>query len=168
MIALLLEPMKGDMIFDDKKIMWNNVKEIEKIRKENIGLIFQSPNLINCLSPLDNILLPAQDGDESKKRALQLMEKVGLKGKEKAKIKSLSGGEAQRVAIVRSLINRPRVLLCDEPTGALDQNTGRAVIDLLQEIRMVEKCTIVMVTHDEKIADMGDRRLVLEGASCIL
>lgn len=167
MIALLLEPSSGEIFFDDSKIVWKNEKEKEEIRRENIGLVFQSPNLIHCLSPLDNILLAAKNQKDSKVRALNLMKRVGLQGKDKVKIKSLSGGEAQRVSIVRALINHPKVLLCDEPTGALDQNTGSTVIELLKEIKTEEKCTIIMVTHDEKIAAMGERQLFLEGGKII-
>lgn len=165
MIALLLEPTSGKMIMDGHEIDWRNEKEIEDIRREKIGLVFQSPNLISCLTPLDNILLSAPKG--SKARALELMQRVGLKGKEHVNIKALSGGEAQRVSIVRALVKQPQILLCDEPTGALDQRTGLAVIELLREIQQEEKCTIIMVTHDEKIAEMGTRKLLLEGGGIV-
>lgn len=168
-ISLLTKPTTGTIYFDYKKVNLNNEKEIEKVRRENVGLVFQSANLISCLNSLDNILLPAygEDRKELKEKAIKLMDRVGLKGKYKSKVKALSGGEAQRVSIVRALINKPKVILCDEPTGALDQGTGKKVIDLLKEIYMEEKCTIIIVTHDEKIATLGKRKFVVQGGNLI-
>lgn len=168
-ISLLTKPTTGSIYFNGKKVDLNNEKEVERIRRENIGLVFQSANLISCLNSLDNILLPAYSEDRKaiKEKAINLMTRVGLKEKCKSKVKALSGGEAQRVSIVRALINKPKILLCDEPTGALDQGTGRKVIDLLKEIYKEERCTLIIVTHDEKIADLGERKFVVQGGMLI-
>lgn len=168
-ISLLSKPTTGTIYFNGKEVNFNNEKEVEKIRRENVGLVFQSANLISCLDALDNILLPAngENKKELKEKSKRLMDKVGLKGKYKAKVKALSGGEAQRVSIVRALINKPKFILCDEPTGALDQDTGKKVIDLLRKIYIEEKCTIIIVTHDEKIAALGKRQFVVQGGKLI-
>ena len=111
-------------------------------------------------------LMVAMDNDKSykekKEEAKRLLESVGLKNKIKADVSSLSGGEAQRVAIVRSLVNKPSILLCDEPTGALDSNNGKKVMELLLNIKKQNNTTLIIVTHDKRIADMGERRLFLE------
>lgn len=165
-IALLTEPTAGEINFNNEKLNFKNEKNLEKLRKDNIGLIFQNSNLISCLSPLENIII-AMNTNESyslkKKRAEELLERVGLKNKGKSNVNALSGGEAQRVAIVRALINKPKLLLCDEPTGALDSSNSKKIIELLLELKRETRCTLIIVTHDEKIADLGERRLYLEG-----
>lgn len=168
-ISLLTKPTTGSIYFDGKKVNLDSEKEVEKVRRENIGLVFQSANLISCLNSIDNILLPAcgNERKSTKAKAMQLLDRVGLKEKCNAKVKALSGGEAQRVSIVRALINSPKIILCDEPTGALDQETGKKVIDLLKEIYKEEKCTLIIVTHDEKIAALGERKFVVQGGMLI-
>lgn len=168
-ISLLSKPTTGSIYFDGKEVDINNEKEVESVRRKKIGLVFQSANLISCLNSLDNILLPAygENREKLKEKAIKLMDRVGLKGKYKSRVRALSGGEAQRVSIVRALINDPEIILCDEPTGALDQETGRKVIDLLKEIYIEEKCTLIIVTHDEKIAALGERKFVMKGGRLI-
>lgn len=165
-IALLTEPTAGEINFNNEKLNFKNEKNLEKLRKDNIGLIFQNSNLISCLSPLENIII-AMNTNESyslkKKRAEELLKRVGLKNKGKSNVNALSGGEAQRVAIVRALINKPKLLLCDEPTGALDSSNSKKIIELLLELKRETGCTLIIVTHDEKIANLGERRLYLEG-----
>ena len=164
-IAMLMEPTSGSVTIDDEEINYKKENHNDELRRNKIGLIFQNANLISCLSPMENLMV-AMDNDKSYKEkeeeAKRLLESVGLKNKIKADVSSLSGGEAQRVAIVRSLVNKPSILLCDEPTGALDSNNGKKVMELLLNIKKQNNTTLIIVTHDKRIADMGERRLFLE------
>ncbi|MDY5910455.1 MAG: ABC transporter ATP-binding protein [Inconstantimicrobium porci] len=164
-IAMLMEPTSGSVTIDDEEINYKKENHNDDLRRNKIGLIFQNANLISCLSPMENLMV-AMDNDKSykekKEEAKRLLESVGLKNKIKADVSSLSGGEAQRVAIVRSLVNKPSILLCDEPTGALDSNNGKRVMELLLNIKKKNNATLIIVTHDKRIADMGERRLFLE------
>lgn len=165
-MALLTEPTSGHILWEGKRVDFKKEKELETLRKEKIGLIFQNANLISYLNPLENILL-AMNTDKpdtaNKKTAMELLDRVGIADKYRTHVKSLSGGEAQRVAIVRALVNNPRVLLCDEPTGALDADNGRTVLELLLETRKEAGCAIVMVTHDKDIGAQAERRIILNG-----
>ncbi|MNV91407.1 ABC transporter ATP-binding protein YtrE [compost metagenome] len=102
-----------------------------------------------------------------KNTALELLDLVGIRNKAKNNVKSLSGGEAQRVAIVRALVNNPQVLLCDEPTGALDADNSGMVMELLLETRRRTGCALVIVTHDKEIGEMGERKIVLHGGEIL-
>lgn len=164
-IALLMEPTSGSVTIDGEEINYKKENHNYDVRRKKIGLIFQNANLISCLNPLENLMV-AMDNDKSykekKEYAADLLQSVGLKNKIKADVSSLSGGEAQRVAIVRSLVNKPSILLCDEPTGALDSNNGKKVMELLLNIKKKNNTTLIIVTHDKRIADMGERRLFLQ------
>jgi ABC-type lipoprotein export system ATPase subunit len=165
-IALLAEPTAGSVSVDGKVVDFRKEKELESLRRDKIGLIFQHANLISCLNPLENLLLAMsakEKGRANHKAAMELLDMVGIADKYKCSVKSLSGGEAQRVAIVRALVNRPQVLLCDEPTGALDGENGRVVMELLMETRRNTGCAIVIVTHDKDIGALGERKIVLNG-----
>lgn len=165
-IALLLRPSAGEVFLDDVKVNFKKEKELERLRSDKIGLVFQNANLISCLNPLENILL-AMNSDKSyrgkKNEVLELMEIVGVADKYKCNINTLSGGEAQRVSIVRALVNKPSVLLCDEPTGALDKENSEIVLRLLRKTQEVSKCSLVIVTHDTSIGELGERKVVLNG-----
>lgn len=170
MIALLAEPTSGSVHVDGKQVDFNKEKELEALRRDKIGLIFQNANLINCLTPLENLLLAMNAKESAKsgrKAAMELLEMVGIADKYKSDVKTLSGGEAQRVAIVRALVNRPQVLLCDEPTGALDGDNSRMVMDLLLDTRRKTGCSIVIVTHDKEIGALGERRIMLNGGQVL-
>lgn len=165
-MALLTEPTEGSLYFDNELVNFKKEKRLEFLRANKVGLIFQNPNLISCLSPLDNVLI-AMNAKESngvkKKKALELLDMLGVADKSKGHIKSLSGGEAQRVAIVRALVNEPKILLCDEPTGALDMENGNRVMELLLETRKRTNCALVIVTHDKSIGELGERKIELRG-----
>lgn len=165
-VGLLTEPSSGEVYFDQMRVDYKKEKELERLRREKIGLIFQNANLISCLTPLENIVLAmhSKKSETAKRReALELLDMVGIKDRSHKHVKSLSGGEAQRVAIVRALANRPHVLLCDEPTGALDRENGDHVLKLLLDTRRQSNCAIVIVTHDHQIGAMGERQIVLNG-----
>jgi ABC-type lipoprotein export system ATPase subunit len=165
-LSLLTRPTKGEVIFHDKSIRYHKEKELENLRKNNIGLVFQNANLISCLSPLENLMLALHSKDRyltRKKRAMELLDQVGLSDKYNTSTKALSGGEAQRVSIVRALINEPELLLCDEPTGALDANNADNVIQLLTRLQKEKHCALIIVTHDQNIGKLGDRQIRLKG-----
>lgn len=164
-LSMLETSSSGEMYFDDRIVSGKKEREVEDLRRKNIGLIFQNSNLIASLTPLENLLL-AMDSKENKKDKVQkceaLLKKVGLLKYKNAKVTSLSGGEAQRVAIVRALVNNPRFILCDEPTGALDSENGKKVIELLLKVKAELGCCLVIVTHDERIGALGERKFFLE------
>jgi ABC-type lipoprotein export system ATPase subunit len=168
--ALLTEPTSGSVYFDDELVNFKKEKSLEQLRRNKIGLIFQNANLINCLTVLENVILP-MNSDVSykvkKSTALELLDMVGISDKSKKNVKSLSGGEAQRVAIVRALVNHPKILLCDEPTGALDRDNSNKVMEILLETRKRTKCALVIVTHDKEIGNLGERKIVLHGGEIL-
>ncbi|MCW8331637.1 ABC transporter ATP-binding protein [Photobacterium sp. SDRW27] len=137
------------------------------LRSEAIGFVFQSFLLIPSLSALENVMLPAiikgEDGDEF--RAAELLQQVGLEGRESHLPSQLSGGEQQRVALARAFMTRPQVLFADEPTGNLDQHTAANVIDLLFSLNRDHGTTLVLVTHDPQLAQRCDRILRIQGGS---
>ena len=164
-LALLCEPSAGEVLLENKIIDFNDIDEIENLRRQNIGLIFQNPNLISCLTALENIIIAMASNDSYKikqNKAENLLKKVGLYNKRNLLATALSGGEAQRVAIVRALINDPKLILCDEPTGALDSENGKKIISLLMDIKNEHNCAIVIVTHDKNIGNLGKRKLFLK------
>lgn len=164
-IGLLTEPSGGKVYYDDNEVNFRNEKALNKYKLENIGLIFQNANLIPSLTPLENLIVPMNSKDsygEKSRRAKELLDKVGLSKKYNSNVSSLSGGEAQRVAIVRALVNNPKIILCDEPTGSLDSKNSRNVMDLLLDIKKERKCTVIIVTHDREIGALGNRQVYLE------
>ncbi|EKS4345332.1 ABC transporter ATP-binding protein [Clostridium sporogenes] len=164
-LALLSEPNSGNILFNNKIVNFKNDKEIEKLRRKNIGLIFQNHNLISCLTAVENIIIAIDSKEtykEKKKKAEYFFRKVGLYEKRNVISTALSGGEAQRVAVVRALINDPKIIFCDEPTGALDSANGKKVISLLLNLRKEIGCALVIVTHDEEIGRLGEKRFLLK------
>lgn len=164
-LALLSEPSSGKVLFNNKTINYKKEKEIERLRRKNIGLVFQNHNLISCLTALENIIIAIDSNEKyriKKQRAEEFLKKVGLYDKRKLMASALSGGEAQRIAIVRALVNNPKVILCDEPTGALDSENGKNMISLLIKMKKELGCALVIVTHDANIGKMGDRQLFLK------
>lgn len=164
-LGLLIEPTNGEIYYDGRKVNFKKESELDKFRRNKIGFIFQNANLISSLNPIENLIVAMSSKEsyrEKQKRAEELLRKVGLEGKEKVKVSSLSGGEAQRVALVRALVNKPQVLLCDEPTGALDSDNGDKVMKLLMNIRREFGCTLIIVTHDKEIGELGNRKIFLK------
>lgn len=137
-------------------------KELYDIRRRKIGFVFQSPELVPELDVTKNILLPAIDRD--RKRAEELLSRLGLGGFGKRRVENLSGGEKQRVAIARALINNPAIILADEPTGALNRSSSLDTMEVFLSMKR-EGNTILMVTHDSRIASFADRILYFEDGS---
>lgn len=166
---------EGQYIYMDKNIFDLKDKQLARFRNQNIGFVFQSFNLINEISVCDNVEVPmgilGLSGKERKRKALELLKLVGLEGKEKSKPLELSGGQQQRVAIARALANNPDILLCDEPTGNLDEENGKIVMKLLADLN-ARGITIVMVTHDmsltgyaNRIVDMNNGEIIISAIS---
>lgn len=136
--------------------------ELAALRNRHFGFVFQQFNLLEHLSAVDNVAMPAFFADEDvadpTARALELLDRVGLKGKAAARPGELSGGQKQRVAIARALFRDPRVLLCDEPTGSLDKTTGLQILEFFSELN-ADGITVLMVTHEEHIAKLARRRI---------
>ncbi|MBU0618548.1 MAG: ABC transporter ATP-binding protein [Planctomycetes bacterium] len=142
--------------------------EIDTFRRTVVGLVFQLHNLLPDLTALENVQVPMFGTDRSARerlrRARELVERVGLTDRAHARPTVLSGGERQRVAIARALANEPRVLLADEPTGALDSKNGELLLDLLDELQRDARTTLIVVTHDQHIAERAGRVLhMLDG-----
>ncbi|MBD5481072.1 MAG: ABC transporter ATP-binding protein [Lachnospiraceae bacterium] len=152
----------GVYYYDETPVTGFSEKELARFRNRNIGFVFQSFHLAKELTAVENVELPlgyARVGSrERRKRAMALLDRVGLLAKYKSHPSKLSGGEMQRVAIARALANSPQTLLADEPTGNLDHENGQAIMKLLRELNK-EGTTIVMVTHDRELADMADRKI---------
>ncbi|MCI4459232.1 MAG: ABC transporter ATP-binding protein [Thermocrinis sp.] len=169
-LGLLDKPTEGEVFFEDEKIDYSNDKRLSYLRNSKIGFVFQFHYLVQELSLLDNVILPAiKKGvpvKEARERAMVLLERLGLKGKENRKPYEISGGEMQRTAIARALINQPKVLLADEPTGNLDSTNTQKVMDIFKEINK-SQTTIVMVTHEIDLARQTKRIVELRDGSVI-
>ena len=166
-IGCLDVPTSGEYILAGKDVSGLSETELSEIRAQEIGFIFQSFYLLKRLTVLENVELSMiYSGVPEKERkiiAREMLKKVGLENKENHLPNQLSGGQQQRVAIARALATNPSILLCDEPTGALDQATGRQIMTLFKELH-AEGRTIIMITHDEKIATHADRIVrILDG-----
>jgi len=146
----------GTVYVDDKEITKLKGKELIKYRREDIGFVFQFYNLVQNLTAIENVELATQicsDALDPK----EVLNKVGLKNRMNNFPSQLSGGEQQRVAIARAIAKNPKLLLCDEPTGALDYNTGKQILKLLQDTCRKENMTVVIITHNTAIAPMADK-----------
>jgi lipoprotein-releasing system ATP-binding protein len=169
-LGLLDKPTEGEVFFEDEKIDYSNDKRLSYLRNSKVGFVFQFHYLVQELSLLDNLILPAiKKGvpiKEARERAMVLLERLGLKGKENRKPYEISGGEMQRTAIARALINQPKVLLADEPTGNLDSTNTQKVMDIFKEINK-SQTTIVMVTHEIDLARQTQRIVELRDGSVI-
>ena len=146
----------GEVIIDGKNISKFKKKELTKYRREDIGFVFQFYNLVPNLTALENVELATQICKHPL-NPKAILEKVGLKNRLKNFPSQLSGGEQQRVAIARAIAKNPKILLCDEPTGALDYNTGKQILKLLQDTCRKEKMTVIIITHNSAIAPMADK-----------
>ena len=164
-MGTLLPADAGEVEIAGTKIFDLSEKRTAEFRNRHIGFVFQFHNLLPEFSALENVMMPALIGGakrkEAEKRATELLEAVGLTNRADHKPAQLSGGEQQRVAIARALINRPSVIFADEPTGNLDTHNRDEIQRLLFEVREKFGQTIVMVTHDERLAEMADRKIVM-------
>ena len=163
LLAGLDSPTSGQVILDGEDITHLTEDQMAQVRGRKIGFVFQSYHLIPTLTAEENVLLPmelAGDGG-GRSRARELLARVGLEGRFDHYPVQLSGGEQQRVALARAFALRPPILLADEPTGNLDSATGQAVLDLLLAMNREQGTTMVMVTHEQSLANSADRRIVM-------
>jgi lipoprotein-releasing system ATP-binding protein len=158
-------PSEGTVRFEDRKVEEMQEAEICRLRNRDIGFVFQFHHLLPEFDALENALMPALIARVSKKKAVsmaqEMLTKVGLGKRMIHRIGELSGGEQQRVAIARALIMKPRLLLADEPTGNLDLKTGEAIFDLLLQLNREEGLSMVVVTHNPKLAKKMSRQMEL-------
>jgi putative ABC transport system ATP-binding protein len=159
LIGTLDSPTAGQIYFRARR--YSTIRNFSLFRRDHIGFIFQAFHLIPTLSALDNVFVPTIGGpgstNDHKERAKGLLSRLGLSDRMNHFPNEMSGGERQRVAIARSLINNPDVLLADEPTGSLDSTNAMQVLDLIAEIRKEKELTVVIVTHDSTVSSRADR-----------
>lgn len=151
----------GEYILDGVKTSDLKGNEVAKIRNQKMGFVYQNFNLLPKLSAVENVALPlmysGKNNKENIKRAKEYLELVGLSDKIHNKPTQLSGGQQQRVAIARALINKPKILFADEPTGALDSKTSKDIMNLIQRVWREQGITVIMVTHDDSLANQANR-----------
>jgi putative ABC transport system ATP-binding protein len=157
LIAGLDRPTSGRMTVDGRDLAQLSRDELARYRRHAVGIVFQAFNLIPTMSVVENVELPLRFAEvqPSKRRAQarEALQQVGLAARLQHRPTELSGGEQQRVALARALVNRPRLLLADEPTGNLDSKTGKEILDLLQDLNRNSGLTVIMVTHERDLAD---------------
>ena len=165
-LAGLDRPTSGDILLDGQNIAKMSSSALTKLRKKRIGFVFQSYHLFPELSALENAALPALQWGVNRNQvyenAKKWLETFGLAKRLNHRPRELSGGEQQRVAIARSLINNPDIILADEPTGNLDAKAAQGIIDILQHVRSGESKTLIMVTHDLNLAKQANRVIELK------
>ncbi len=176
-------PSEGNFFFNGEDISNFNRDQLAILRSREIGFVFQSHHLLPEFTALENVMIPAfiraenmesqskkrnENKEEIKKRALKILEEVGLKSRIKHKPSQLSGGEQQRVSIARALINNPSLILADEPTGNLDKETGKKIFQLLLDLNKSRMATLIIVTHNEELAKHSDREIRLEDGRIVV
>ncbi|MGL4954758.1 MAG: ABC transporter ATP-binding protein [Cetobacterium sp.] len=166
LIGLLDSPTSGDIYINNEKISTTS-SNIDLIRNKTIGFVFQFHYLLPEFTALENVMIPALTQDFSKKneiekRALYLLKEVGVDHRANHKPTELSGGEKQRVAIARALINNPSILLLDEPTGNLDNETSEKIFNIFKQINDKKRQTIITVTHSKELSEISNKKLFLK------
>ena len=170
-IGALDRPTSGRVLFDGRDLAALDDNELAKIRNKQIGFVFQMHHLLPQCTVLENVLVPTLAGkdrsamEQARERATNLLQRVGLKEFLLHRPGQLSGGQRQRVAVVRALINQPKLLLADEPTGSLDREASEKIADLLVELNRSEKVTLIVVTHSHELAKRMGRVVELTEGS---
>lgn len=170
-IGCLDRPTEGKYFLEGQEVSTLDKNMLARIRNKKIGFVFQTFNLLSRTTALENTELPllysSTSSKKAKEMAYQVLAEVGLKGRELHLTNQLSGGEQQRVAIARSLINNPHLVLADEPTGNLDTKTGNEIMDIFRKLNVEKKITIILVTHDPEVAAVARRRIYLRDGQII-
>ncbi len=165
-LGTLDTPDSGQIIFENQDLSKLNKKELAHFRNQNIGFIFQFHHLLPEFSALENVCIPAflakKNKKETQEKALQLLKRLGLEHRANHKPSQLSGGEQQRVSVARALINNPQLILADEPSGNLDSRNAKELHQLFFDLRQEFNQTFVIVTHNEELAEMADRKLTMK------
>src|SRR2546421_8650989 len=165
LLGLLLKPTSGSLFIDDVDTSKLNDRDRAHLRARQVGFVFQEYNLLSGMNVLENVMLPlryVRDGKAGRARAVELIERVGLSDRVTHRPAELSGGQMQRVAIARSMVNQPSLILLDEPTGAVDTETAQQLVDLLKQLNGEDQVTIVLVTHDLEVAAQAKRQIRLK------
>lgn len=165
LMGLLLRPTSGSLFIDDIDTGKLGDRELAGVRARSVGFVFQEYNLLSGLNVLENVMLPlryVKEGKNGRSRAVELIDRVGLSDRARHRPAELSGGQAQRVAIARSMMNSPSLILLDEPTGAVDTETAQQLVVLLKRLNQEDQVTIVIVTHDLDIAKQATRQIRLK------
>ncbi len=165
LIGLLLRPTSGRLLIDDVDTARLSDSERAHMRAQKVGFVFQEYNLLPTMNVLENVMLPlrySKKGSDGRAHALELLERVELTDRIRHRPSELSGGQQQRVAIARSMINRPSLILLDEPTGAVDTETAEQLVALLKRLNKEDQVTIIVVTHDLDVAAHSSRQIRLK------
>lgn len=166
-IDLLDFPDEGDYLLLGHSVANAQSDELAMLRKSEIGFVFQNYNLIARLSVLENVALPLRyrgvDRARALEQAMQILDRVGMADRARFKPADLSGGQKQRVAIARALIGQPSLILADEPTGSLDSETAREILELLLSIQKEQRVTLLIVTHDNQVAHLMQKKIRVRG-----
>jgi len=172
LIAGLDRPDSGAIVVEGQNLATLNSEELAQYRRHTVGIVFQSFNLVPNMTLYENVELPMRLAEvrrrERKARAREALEKVGLQGRLKHRPSEMSGGEQQRAALARALVNQPKVLLADEPTGNLDSKTGTEIMDLIRGLTRALQMTVLMVTHERPLAERYVDRMIFLGDGKLL
>ena len=164
-LGTLEKPTSGKVLFNNKDVFMLNENELAEFRNQNIGFVFQSHHLLPEFTALENVCIPAYIAKSSKKsaneKAKHLIDLMGLSDRLSHKPSELSGGEQQRISVARALMNNPQVVLADEPSGNLDSKTAESLHELFFKLRDVNKQTFIIVTHNNKLADLADKKITI-------
>jgi putative ABC transport system ATP-binding protein len=169
LIAGLDAPSSGEILIDGESITEMNEDGLARLRSDKLGFVFQSFHLIPSLTAFENIMIPLEiRGDkDASERAVNLLEEVDLTNRGHHYPNELSGGEQQRVAIARAFANNPKILLADEPTGNLDSRNGQHIFELMTALHDHKKTTLILVTHDQELAEKAERQIRLRDGKII-
>jgi putative ABC transport system ATP-binding protein len=172
LIAGLDRPTTGAIVVEGHNLATLGPLELAQYRRHTVGMVFQSFNLVPAMTLYENVELPMRFAEvrrrDRKARAQEALQRVGLIERMKHRPSEMSGGEQQRAALARALVNRPKILLADEPTGNLDSKTGTEIMDLIRELNQTLQMTVVMVTHERPLAERYANRLVFLGDGKLL
>ena len=165
-LGTLEKPTSGKVLFNNKDVFMLNENELAEFRNQNIGFVFQSHHLLPEFTALENVCIPAYIAKSSKKsaneKAKHLIDLMGLSDRLSHKPSELSGGEQQRISVARALMNNPQVVLADEPSGNLDSKTAESLHELFFKLREVNQQTFIIVTHNNKLADLADKKITIK------
>ena len=162
-IGAIDRPDKGQIFFQSNDILAMNDEKLASFRNTKVGFVFQFHHLLSGLTAFENVMMPCMIGRKSRKNVekevCRILERVGLEKRIHQRVEDLSGGEQQRVALARALVNNPDMLLADEPTGNLDRKNSRAVHELMDQLNKEMQMTVIVVTHNNELADLMDRKV---------
>jgi len=172
LFAGLDRPQSGAIVVDGHDLATMSPEQLAQYRRHTIGMVFQSFNLVPTMTLYENVELPMRFAEvrrrERRSRVREALERVGLSDRDKHRPSELSGGEQQRAALARALVNQPKILLADEPTGNLDSKTGTEIMDLISELNKSLTMTVIMVTHERALADRYADRMIFLGDGKVL